>query len=386
MATADYLSTKQAANAENAQKDKWMDLNEHYGKKLWYQISQKLTDLLRDDAFIASAGGYLEFYKKFVQDMEPKMGPYKLAETAVFLSSKIYPNSPDEAVAFLEAAKKKLKNTAQDVPADCILSTQIGSALLHKKDFPAVKTLLEETEKKLRGIDDVTLAHPQFYELSSEYYRLEGTHAEYFHEALKYLGCANLEKLSSEEKRVKAERLAIAAILGEGVYSFGELLVHPIAQALQNPKYDWLLKSLEAFNYGDQKAFERLKGQWASQIPESVKLQKEMSEKLRLMAIVEMGFKRPPHDRDLSFDEIAQITQVAGDQVELLLMRGLSLKLIRGDIDEVARVFHMTWVKPRILNMDQISNLTNNMREWCNDVVSMERMIQAKGSEMLAAV
>ena len=28
--------------------------------RLWYQISLKLTDLLRDEQFIASAGGYLE--------------------------------------------------------------------------------------------------------------------------------------------------------------------------------------------------------------------------------------------------------------------------------------------------------------------------------------
>ena len=92
-----------------------------------------------------------------------------------------------------------------------------------------------------------------------------------------------------------------------------------------------------------------------------------------------MGFKRPPHDRDLAFDEIAQMTLVPADQVrvvwsvafyvtmcfhllfvlaafqvELLLMRGLSLKLIRGDIDEKSRIFYMSWVKPRVLNMEQV--------------------------------
>lgn len=370
----------------DGQKDNWAEISMYYEKRLWYQLSLKISSLIKDEQFVASAGGYQELHKRLIQDVETRMGPLKLAEIAVYLAPKIFTNKPTEAVTFLENARKKLKNTTQDVPADCLLQTAIGTIHLSTGTFPAVKILLEDIEKKLRGIDDVSLAHPQFYELSSEYYRLCGTYAEYFREALKFLGCVNLDKLSSEERRIKAERLAIAAVLGEGIYSFGELLVHPIILALQNPKYDWLLRSLEAFNYGDQKAFETLKGQWVKQIPETAQMQKQMMEKLRLTGIVEMGFKRPPHDRNISFEEISTTTKVPLDEVEHLLMRGLSLKLIRGDIDEKARIFYMTWVKPRILSMDQISNLTKNMKEWCSDVDSMERMIQIKGSEMLTAV
>ncbi|GAU98544.1 hypothetical protein RvY_09676 [Ramazzottius varieornatus] len=386
MATAEYLAARMSSNAEGSQKDNWAEIAAYHEKRLWYQLSMKLSALIRDEQFVASAGGYSELYKKLIQDVEARMGAHKLAEIAVFLSPKIFPNNAPEGIAFLENARKKLKNTPQDIPADCLLQTAIGTVHLNAGNFPAVKALLEDIEKKLRGIDDVSLAHPQFYELSSEYYRLCGTYAEYFREALKFLGCVNLEKLSSEERRIKAERLAIAAVLGEGIYSFGELLVHPIILALQNPKYDWLLRSLEAFNYGDEKAFDALKGQWVKQVPEAAQMQKQMLEKLRLTGIVEMGFKRPPHDRNISFEEISATTNTPLDEVELLLMRGLSLKLIRGDIDEKARVFYMTWVKPRILSMDQISNLTKNMKEWCGDVDSMERMIQIKGSEMLTAV
>ncbi|XP_055333140.1 26S proteasome non-ATPase regulatory subunit 13-like isoform X2 [Paramacrobiotus metropolitanus] len=383
MASQEYLATRLAANAESPQKSNWAELSDLYERRLWYQVSVKLGEVLRSSDFIQSAGGYGELYRRFVQDLESRIGAYKLAETATFLSPRIFPDNLDEQIAFLEGTRKKLKN---DVAADCIVLTAIGTATLKKGNVAAVKTLLEETEKKLRGIDNVSLAHPQFYELSSEFYRLHGTYAEYFREALKYLGCVDLEKLSSEEKRGQAERLAIAAILGDDIYSFGELLVHPIIQALQNPKYEWLLKSLEAFNYGDQKAFEALKAQWLRQIPESTKLQPQMTEKLQLMGIVEMGFKRPPHERDLTFKEIAATSNVPVDQVEMLLMRALSLKLIRGDIDEKAQTFYMTWVKPRVLNMEQITKLTKNLKDWCNDVDVMERLIQLRGHEMLAAV
>jgi hypothetical protein len=87
------------------------------------------------------------------------MGPYKLAEIAVFLAPRIYPSTfnlfwnsfliflkffvfpdnPAEEIVFLEAARKKLKNTVQDIPADCVLSTEIGFSQLRAGNFSAVK-------------------------------------------------------------------------------------------------------------------------------------------------------------------------------------------------------------------------------------------------------
>lgn len=44
--------------------------------------------------------------------------------------------------------------------------------------------------------------------------------------------------------------MGLAALLGKGVYSFGQLLQHPIARALEAGSFGWLHDLLTAFNAG----------------------------------------------------------------------------------------------------------------------------------------
>ena len=53
------------------------------------------------------------------------------------------------------------------------------------------------------------------------------------------------------EQREWAYDIAIAALLGEGVYNFGELLSHTILSSLRGTEREWLVHLLEAFNTGD---------------------------------------------------------------------------------------------------------------------------------------
>ncbi len=41
-------------------------------------------------------------------------------------------------------------------------------------------------------------------------------------------------------------------------------------------------------------------------------------------------------------------------QVELLVMKALSLGLVKGSIDQVDKKVHMTWVQPRVLDRNQV--------------------------------
>ena len=49
-------------------------------------------------------------------------------------------------------------------------------------------------------------------------------------------------------------------------------------------------------------------------------------------------------------------------------MRALSLKLIRGVIDEVDQKFDVAWVQPRVLQMSQIELMSERLTSWTGTV------------------
>lgn len=51
-------------------------------------------------------------------------------------------------------------------------------------------------------------------------------------------------------------------------------------------------------------------------------------------------------------------------QVELLVMKALSVGLVKGSIDEVDKRVHMTWVQPRVLDLQQVKGLGPMVHLW----------------------
>jgi 26S proteasome regulatory subunit N9 len=61
-----------------------------------------------------------------------------------------------------------------------------------------------------------------------------------------------------------------------------------------------------------------------------------LRQKLCLMTLMEIVFRRPKEERSkITFQSIATETRVAPPEVEHLVMKALSLGLIKGSIDEV---------------------------------------------------
>jgi len=56
------------------------------------------------------------------------------------------------------------------------------------------------------------------------------------------------------------------------------------------------------------------------------------------------------------------------EDIEMLLMRAMSLGFIRGNIDQVANAVNIEWVQPRVLNLEQISSMGKRFTDWINGV------------------
>jgi hypothetical protein len=76
----------------------------------------------------------------------------------------------------------------------------------------------------------------------------------------------------------------------------------------------------------------------------------------------------PSGERTITFDAIAAASNLPVDQVELLIMRALSLKLIRGLLDQVDGTLRVTWVQPRVLQTAQIALMKERLQTWTGTV------------------
>ena len=110
-----------------------------------------------------------------------------------------------------------------------------------------------------------------------------------------------------------------------------------------------------------------------------------LRQKLCLMALVEIVFSRGTDDRTLTFQDISNQVRIPLAEVEHLVMKALSLELVRGSIDEVERVVNITWVQPRVLDRGQIKSMQERLVEWGSRVKDVARELEANGVELFAA-
>ncbi|KAA0187508.1 hypothetical protein HAZT_HAZT001124 [Hyalella azteca] len=321
----------------------------------------------------------LNLYSNLITEMENKINPLSLVELAAAIMKQY--SDPKEAIAFVEKIRPKVVDHQESHVYCKVLIAQVTLRQLEDKE--ATKKLLDETEKMLDEIDGVTPTHGKFYQLASELYCLTGAHADYYRASLRYLGC-------SDPPTDPTERTQQAFYL--------ELLAHPILESLKGTNLEWLMRLLLAFNAGNINEFESMKPLWSSQ-PDLLAKEIELREKIRLLCLMEMTFKRKAFDRQLKFEEVAEETGLPINQVEVMVMRALSLDLVRGSIDQVEQKVNITWVQPRVLDKTQVRDMCyetldvmlydflaamlERLNAWCDDVDSMQKLLEEQAAPIL---
>ena len=123
-----------------------------------------------------------------------------------------------------QAAKLKEQQSASK-EAYVLAIMETAHYKLSTGDVDGCKESIDESEKlldQLPSIDPVINA--SFYRVSADYYEKKLAYPQYYHNALLYLSSVNLDDLSAPEKQERAYELSISALLGEGIYNFGELV------------------------------------------------------------------------------------------------------------------------------------------------------------------
>ena len=108
-------------------------------------------------------------------------------------------------------------------------------------------------------------------------------------------------------------------------------------------------------------------------------------QKISLSALTQLVFSRAPQDRSMTFATISEETKVQLDEIEHLIMKALSLGLLRGQIDQVAEIARINWVQPKVLDMKQIESMRSRLREWDASVNQLGNWIEGVGKDVWAA-
>ncbi|KAH8590921.1 hypothetical protein B0O99DRAFT_633814 [Bisporella sp. PMI_857] len=347
-------------------------------RKLWHQLTDALVTYFNHEE---SAAQRLPFYRSFILTFADKINQLRLVTLALRAAEQC--KDSQERLSFLTAVANKVnKPNSQD--AYVYATVAVAKVKLELKDPEGARKELDKSEKVLDSFDSVeTIVHAAFYRVNAEYYQSKHEFASYYRNALLYLACIDLKDLTANERKSRAYDLSLAALVSDTIYNFGELLLHPILDALKEDE-SWLRDLLFAFNRGDLAAYDVLAGHISSN-PLLAEHRDGLRQKIYLAALTEAVFRRPPHDRAMSFSTISEETKVRPDEIEHLIMKALSLGLLRGSIDQVDQIARINWVQPKVLDKKQIDNMRTRLQDWDSSVNSLGNWIEAKGQDVWAA-
>jgi len=363
-----------------------------YQRKLWHQLTMGTLEFVStpSSTLRTTAEGtnsYLALFDKVILPVDKKLNQLTLARIASAVSFSLLDDPPYKDGVAARAILENLLEKRDRLGPSATLHAQSrlgllgltvlargGEALTTESSIAALegtKGSIDANRSVLAELADTeseaAVVHSAFYETAMTYRKAVGPPEAYYREAIQYVAYTSLSDLSQEERHSLATDLSLAALTGEGVFNFGEVVTAPALKCLEGTDLYFLVELLAAGARGDVLGFQRVADAHAANIqlqPSLVSRAEAVKEKITLLALVNMIFERPSLERTLSFEDIADRVVVPMDQVEWVIMRALSLKLIKGTMDQVEQTVDVTWVMPRVLDNKQMSELATRFGEW----------------------
>lgn len=329
-----------------------------YDRKLWHELTLALDRLFRDPQ---GKSMIVPLYRELVLPLQKRLSPDSFVHFSVMAAEQL---KGEEAIGLLLDIANQFKGDAKHVHlfvwarmSAALYQLAAGSLMETKEAIDQCQPLVDA----FSGVDPLVKA--AYFKVRSQYDKVKADFSAFYRDTFLFLACVKMEDLSVDEKTGLAHDLSVAALLGDTVYNFGELLMHPVLEAIQ-PDLSYLVATLSAFNCGDHGRFEQLLPTITKGSPILAGRLGFLRQKMCLMSLIEAVFAGLKESRRLGFAVIADRTHVPLGEVEFLLIKAMSLGLIKGRIDELAQVLVVDWVQPRVLDRKQMLELRSAIQSW----------------------
>lgn len=367
------------------------EFEDYYEQKLWHQLTERLNVFFHDEKSVPVR---LRVYDNFVSKFQDKINQLKVVDFLLLSLSDTQDHDDslkyltDLQSTFRKIGEQKQRNDGlkSHYDGNLLIDIEIARLYLKKNELVKSRDLLDDISSILDNHDAISLrVTSAFYSASAEYYQLKKDFNSFYYTSLLYLSTVDPQDapytFTDLEKQQLAYNLSISALLGDKIYNFGELLNHPIMTSIEeDPQYEWLFQFLNALSNGDFAQFEKLSRERIPQVPILSQHESFLRQKICLMTLVESVFAKSI--RTLSFEDIAVATHLPKENVEHLVMRSISLGLLKGSIDQVNELVTITWVQPRIINDEQVNKMRGRLIEWNDQVAKLGENMEARGKSI----
>lgn len=386
----------------------FQSISTSYQNKLWYQLTLQLQNLIKLNPDLSS-----DLYNQFIlTSTTDKLSPLDIIDFLLATQKNgDFTSNLTELQFLLKQFQAKIDSTKENEPkrniinynyAILVINLEIAKNQLYSNNLIEGKDLLNQFESTYisNNSSNSSSSHGgneaplyiinKFYQVNAVYFELKNDFNSFYTTTLLYLSTLpNENQVLQENDSELPLKMCVAAIKGDRIFNFGELLQHPILKNyLSNPPNDklkYVVDILHTLSQGDFNKFNELTNTTISK-QNGLDLDTEtllfLKQKICIMTLIELIFIE--NLRILSFTQIAEATKLTDNigDVEHLVMKAISLGLLRGSIDQVNQLVTITWVQPRIINLDQVAKMNQKLIHWDEDVKQLAQRMDQYGESI----
>lgn len=383
-------------------------LEDFYERKLWHQLTLALDEFYE---LPESKSIRVRIYDHFITQFQHKLNPIKVVDFLLLSYSQDKADQQQQTLDKLVELKSKFtsqltkvlkKNTTTDDELEQLLnneeatiyiSLQISRYYLLLNDQRQSEDILDKFSSKF-DVDSNQQLSPKinaaFYLTKSELYKVKENYDLFYSNRLLYLSAIETDcKASSDEEKLSlCYDLCIAALLGEKIYNFGELILHDILNVIksEDSPYYWLFNLIQYLNAGNLVQFNHWLKIGITKSPFLAKFETFLQQKIIITSLLELISLKSTTNKRLTFKEISDFTGTPVNDVEHLIIKCFSNNLMKGYINQIDEILVVTWLQPRILNLDQVKSLYTHLVDWDSKVEQLGKEVHSSGGTVWAGL
>ncbi|CAL9730962.1 26S proteasome regulatory subunit Rpn9p [Monosporozyma unispora] len=378
----------------------FQSISTSYQNKLWYQLTLQLQKLIQVNPQLSR-----DLYEQFILiSTLDKLSPLVIIDFLIFTQNDSFNSNLTDLKFLADQFQTKINSTKDNEPkrnvinynyAILVINLEIAKNQLYLNNLIEGKDYLNQFEstyinnKNHEGkIEAPLFIINKFYQVNAIYFELKRDFNAFYTTTLLYLSTLDNNEILPGDSQIPF-KMCVAAIKGDCIFNFGELLQHPILKEfLLNPPNDklkYVVEILHTLSQGDFNKFNELTTTENTQ-DKGLDLDTEtllfLKQKICIMTLIELIFIE--NLRILSFTQIAEATRLTDNigDVEHLVMKAISLGLLKGSIDQVNQLVTITWVQPRIINLDQVAKMNQKLIHWDEDVKQLAQRMDQYGESI----